>query len=185
MFASIGACLLVALLVIPIWQKRAAAIELLTPLAQAKAAAQETDALREKLGKLTEEASFLPAQKWDSPSTTQMLEELTKLLPDDTFVIQLEFNGKTVQIMGETGSAASMVETLEASPLFKDVAFKSPLTKIQGSQFDRFQIGATPEVAMQPGVGSDKSLATAPAAGRSSPAPTTTAPSSGEARKAP
>jgi general secretion pathway protein L len=144
-FFAISAILLLVVLAIPIWQKHAAVIELQAPLAQAKAAAQETDALRDRLNKLVEEHDFLPNKKWDTPSATKMLEELTKLLADDTFVMQLDFDGKTVQVLGETGSASGMVETIEASPLFKDVAFKSPLTKIQGSPYDRFQIGATLE----------------------------------------
>jgi general secretion pathway protein L len=186
-FAAISVCLLLALLIIPIWQKRIAAIELLTPLAQAKAAAKETDALRERLGKSAEEANFLPAKKWDTPSATLILEELTKLLPDDTFVIQLEFDGKAVQVMGETGSAATMVETIEASPLFKDVAFRSPLTKIQGSPFDRFQIGATAEVAKQSTVAAHDvaSQAIAPVGADSPAAPTTPAQVNGAAAPAP
>ena len=93
---------------------------------------------------------MLPNKKWDSHSATRTLEELTKLLPDDTFVMQLDFDGKTVQVLGETASSSSMVETIEGSPLFKDVAFKSPLTKIQGSPFDRFQIGAALDGAIRP-----------------------------------
>jgi general secretion pathway protein L len=149
-FGMLAVVLLLALLAIPIWQKRTAAIDLLAPVAQAKAAAQEADVLRDKLGKLVEEHDLLPNKKWDSHSATRALEELTKLLPDDTFVMQLDFDGKTVQVLGETASSSGMVETIEGSPLFKDVAFKSPLTKIQGSPFDRFQIGAALDGAIRP-----------------------------------
>ena len=149
-FGMLAVVLLVAVLAVPIWQKRTAAIDLLAPVAQAKAAAQEADALRDKLAKLVDEHDLLPNKKWDSHSATRTLEELTKLLPDDTFVMQLDFDGKTVQVLGETASSSSMVETIEGSPLFKDVAFKSPLTKIQGSPFDRFQIGAALDGAIRP-----------------------------------
>jgi general secretion pathway protein L len=149
-FGMLAVVLLVAVLAVPIWQKRNAAIDLLAPVAQAKAAAQEADALRDKLAKLVDEHDLLPNKKWDSHSATRTLEELTKLLPDDTFVMQLDFDGKTVQVLGETASSSSMVETIEGSPLFKDVAFKSPLTKIQGSPFDRFQIGAALDGAIRP-----------------------------------
>ena len=149
-FGMLAVVLLVAVLAVPIWQKRTAAIDLLAPVAQAKAAAQEADALRDKLAKLVDEHDLLPNKKWDSHSATRTLEELTKLLPDDTFVMQFDFDGKTVQVLGETASSSSMVETIEGSPLFKDVAFKSPLTKIQGSPFDRFQIGAALDGAIRP-----------------------------------
>ena len=60
------------------------------------------------------------------------------------------FDGKTVQIQGDTASSTSLVETLEASPLFKDVGFKSQLTKLQGTPYDRFHISATLEAAPKP-----------------------------------
>lgn len=149
-YAAIAAALLAVFLVFPIWQKRAATIALLPTVDQAKAAAQEADALRDKLGKLVEAHDYLPGKKWDSPSTVKIVEELTKLLPDDTFLMQLDFDGKTIQILGETASSATMVESIEASPLFKDVTFRSPLTKIQGTSVDRFQIGAALEPTGRP-----------------------------------
>ena len=148
--AALTAVLLAVLLAVPLWQKRAAAISLIDPLARAKAAAQETDALRDRLGKLVKEDNFLHDKKWNTPSTVLVLQELSKLLPDDTFVMQLIFDGKTVQIQGETASSTSLIETLEASALFKDVSFKSQLTKIQGTPYDRFHLSATLKTAPKP-----------------------------------
>ena len=148
--AALSAVLLAVLVAVPPWQKRAAAISFLDPLARAKAASQETDALRDRLGKLVKEDNFLHDKKWNTPSTVLVLEELSKLLPDDTFVVQLIFDGKTVQIQGETASSTSLIETLEASALFKDVSFKSQLTKIQGTPYDRFHLSATLKAAPKP-----------------------------------
>jgi len=148
-FLVLATVLTTALLAFPIWQKRNAAIALLDPLARAKEAAQEADARRNRLAKLAEDHDLLPNMKWNSPSVTSMIEELTKLLPDDTFVMQFDFDGKGVQIIGETASSTALVETIERSPVFKDVAFKSPLTKIQGSSFDRFHLGANLEAPVQ------------------------------------
>ena len=137
--------LLAAALGIPVLQKRTAAISLLVPLAQAKQAAQETDALRDKLEKLAGIHNWLPDRKWEGHSTFRILEELSRRLPDDTFAIQLDYDGNNVQIQGESASSASLIETLEASPLFKDVGFKSQLIKIQGTGTDRFHINASLE----------------------------------------
>ena len=165
--AGLAAALLGVFLAVPIWQKRAAAISLLAPLAEAKAAAQETDAARDRLRKLVEEHNFLHDRKWNLPSTLLVLQELSKLLPDDTYVMQLEMDGASVQIQGDTGSATSLVETLEASPVFKDVGFKSQLTKLQGTPYDRFHLSATYEAAAKP---------VRPAAAPAGEAPAATAP---------
>jgi len=52
--------------------------------------------------------------------------------------------------VGDTASSTSLVETLEASPLFKDVSFKSQLTKIPGTPNDRFHLSATLKAAAKP-----------------------------------
>jgi general secretion pathway protein L len=148
--ALLAILLLAVLLFVPVWQKRATAISLLEPLAQAKAAAQQTDALRDRLDKLVREHSFLLDMKWGSPSIVLVVEEISKRLPDDTFIIQFEFDGKTVQLQGESAAASGLVEILENSPMLKDVGFKAQLTKIQGTPNDRFHIVALLEEQARP-----------------------------------
>jgi general secretion pathway protein L len=148
--AALAILLLAVLLAVPIWQKRAAAISLLAPLEQAKAEARVADTLRDRLDQLVKDYSQLIDMKWAAPSLVLVLEELSKRLPDDTFITQMDFDGKTAQIQGESASAASLVEQLENSPMFKDVGFKAQLTKIQGTQNDRFHIAAVLEADAQP-----------------------------------
>lgn len=144
--------LLVAFLGIPLWQKRAAAIALLQPLAEARKAATETDAMRDRLEKLVAEHNALPDKKWASPSLVRMLDELSRRLKDDTFVLTFTLEGMTITLQGESGSAAELVQILEASPQFQNVVFKSPLTKLPGGTQDRFHLGAdiSPEEMHKP-----------------------------------
>jgi general secretion pathway protein L len=142
--------LLASLLLVPVWQKRTTAISLLGPLAEAKASALETNQLRDRLDKLVADHNFLPDKKWASYSPLLILDELSKLLPDDTFVMAFEFDGKIVQIQGESGIASKLVEILDASPMFKDVGFKAQLNKIQGTTSDRFHISAALDTAARP-----------------------------------
>lgn len=143
--------LIAGFLLIPIVQKRSAAIGLLPPLAEARAAAHEADAQRDKLKMLVDEHNRLIDKKWASPSSLLILEELSRRLGDDTFVTELVFDGKSsVQIQGESASAATLIEGIENSPLFMEVSFKSQLTKLAGTPVDRFHIGATLEGDAKP-----------------------------------
>ena len=141
--AFIAVALLATALVIPVVQKRSAAIALLEPMSQAKEDAKRADELRAKLDKRIHEINFPTEQKWASPSFLLVLEELTKILPDDTYVSRMEFNGKEIQLQGESSSASGLVGILESSRMFKEVSFKSQLTKVQGTTNDRFHILAT------------------------------------------
>lgn len=157
--AFLSLLLLAGLLGIPIWQKRAAAIALQAPLAEARMAAKDTDALRERLDALVAEHNRLPDMKWSSPSLVQALDEISLRLKDDTFVTNFNLDGKTIVLQGESGNGAELVELLEASPLFHNVMFKSPLTKLPGGSRDRFHISADisteglPKAANTPGPG--------------------------------
>lgn len=194
--------LTIILLAIPIWQKRSAAIALQSPLTQAKDSAHEADTLRERLDRLEVEHNFLINKKWGGQSILVTLDELSKRLKDDTYISLFEFDGKTVTINGESSSAASLVELLEASPVFRNVAFKAPLTKHHGTAFDRFHIGfelrpeaipkppandaaspiatPVPEAAPSPPSSAASSSATAPSAPLSAvPAPAASTPKGG------
>lgn len=142
--------MLATLLGIPIWQKRATAISLLAPLAEAKVAANETDRMRDRLDALVAEHNLLPDRKWQETSPLMVLAELSKLIPDESFVSVLDYDGKTVQVQGESTSAAGLVEILEASPMFKDVGFKAPVAKIQGTAYDRFHLSAILDLGARP-----------------------------------
>jgi general secretion pathway protein L len=147
---ALALCLFAISLVVPIWQKHAEILALNGPLAQAKAAAMEADAVRARLDSLVDRYNRIPNKKWESYSTVLILDELTRRLPDDTFVIQLDYDGKALQIQGETGSSGALIEILEASPMFKDVGFKSQLYKVQGTTIDRYHIEAALEAGAIP-----------------------------------
>jgi general secretion pathway protein L len=136
------AVLVAVLLGIPIWQKRAAAISLLQPMAEARLASQEADAQRDRLDMLVAEHNALPDKKWDAPSLLQILDELSLRLKDDTFVLNFSFEGKVIVLQGESSTASTLVEVLEASPLFHNVSYKSPLVRMPGGAHDRFHISA-------------------------------------------
>lgn len=147
--AGLTVALLAVFLAVPIWQKRSTAIALLEPLAQASAAAREVDALRDRLQKSADTYNFLHNKKWETQPTLQVLEEVSALLPDDTFLMQLDYDSKGVQLQGETASPTMLLQTLEASPMFKDAGFKSQLVKIQGTTNDRFHVSVALEAPVK------------------------------------
>lgn len=149
-----------------IWATTAAvlaAIALATPIAQkweqlrnldeklvgAKRAALDVAAQRELLEAKVSRVDALPQRKWAEMSVLKVLDELSRVLPADTFVSTLEFDGKSVQLQGESGSSTGLVELLEASPMFKQVAFKAPLVKIPQQGGDRFHLLLQLEQAAQ------------------------------------
>ena len=59
----------------------------------------------------------------------RLLEQLTKLLPDGTWLQELHISEDTVEIYGFSGRAADLVPPLENSPYFTQVEFTAPITR--------------------------------------------------------
>jgi hypothetical protein len=147
--ALVGAVALVAI-VLPIWQKRDYAIALLRNADQARVQADASSALRHQLETMTGDYNFALGKKYAFPGAVQLLDDVTKLLPDDTWLTQLEvkstMKGKERQremlLRGESGNAGRLVSLLEDSKLFVEAAPRSPTTKIQPGPGEIFDLGA-------------------------------------------
>ncbi len=60
-----------------------------------------------------------------------LLEEVTRILPDNTWLQQLEIHGADITMQGNTGSSASLIGLFEQAALLENAHFKSPLVKVQ------------------------------------------------------
>jgi Tfp pilus assembly PilM family ATPase/Tfp pilus assembly protein PilN len=75
----------------------------------------------------------------------EVLEELTQILPSDTYLNSYVYRDGKVSIGGYSNSASDLILMLESSPLFKDVGQKGTTTRDQRTGKERFQIEATLE----------------------------------------
>lgn len=74
-----------------------------------------------------------------APFSTAVLEEVTRVLPDDTWLAQFNIVSGRVEIEGSAASAADLVPLLEGSPLFAAVSFRAPLTTNAVTRREHFQ----------------------------------------------
>ena len=159
---------------LPIWQKRKTAMALNGLALEAKTLATQTQALRDQMEALANEYKFTVDQKNSLPSTFLLANQLSKLLPDDTYVSSLEVTGSDVQIQGETGSSSKLIELMENSGFLKEASHKSLLTQIPGTNVERFHIAA--KTRPFPEQSGQKPPADPPVAAPPPPAPVPVAP---------
>lgn len=84
----------------------------------------------------------LERRKQTTPSSVIVLEALSTLLPDDTYVTEFRVDGEKLQIVGITSDAPSLIRLIERSPHFKRATFFAPTTRSPGETRDRFHIEA-------------------------------------------
>jgi len=136
------AVLVVAAITIPIVQKNRA-IEALEAQVQAAAAeARQGAELRQDLEKMAEASQFLVAKKSSDAMIVELIDEVSRILPDHTWITRLNLTETELEIQGQSSASASLIAVVESSPYFQNARFGSPVVQIQGTNNDRFHIAA-------------------------------------------
>src|SRR5690348_14080603 len=176
------AVLLALALFVPIWKKRETVIALQPLVAKARQDAEATDRLARTLERQVSDYNFLLTRKYTTYPVLAYIEEVTRLLPDNTWVQQLDIrtSGKTreVQITGETTSSSKLIEILEQSKLLRNATPRGTVTRGSTPNSERFMIAAEappralPEAApIIPGASTAPAPAPPPAPAAAAPAP--------------
>lgn len=173
--AVVGFAAAVAL-ALPVWQKREQAIALLKQVDEARSQAAVSEGLRRDLDALVGTYNFALERKFQFPPAVQVIDEVTKLLPDDTWLTQLELKAATrgkeqqreLLLRGESNNAGRLITLFEESKVFTQAAPRSPTTKIQPGPGEIFDLVAQVRPLARP---EPISLADAPPVPKPAPAP--------------
>ena len=161
-----------AAIALPIWIKREASIALLPVVHQADIATRKVEQLRDRLQTEQQTYNLLIEKKRAQPSAVLLLDELTRLLPQDTWVQQFNLNGNTLQLQGDTGSASKLIGLIEHSRVLTGASFTAPLTKGAGENTEHFQLSTQVNTAsLVPTTAELRAPIAAPIKAASQPAP--------------
>ena len=84
----------------------------------------------------------LERRRRNSPSVVLALEALSKILPDQTHVTELQLEGNKLRLTGITRDAPSLIGLIEQSDRFARASFFAPTTRSDLNAGDRFHIEA-------------------------------------------
>jgi general secretion pathway protein L len=143
--SSLAALLVVLALlmgVLPIWRNYERSAELELEVRKVSKVAKEVETLRQDAEKLSREASFLTKRKRSEPAMVDVLNELSRVIPTNTWLYGLQYKDRRLVIQGQSPSASSLIAVMEASPYLHNTSFVSPVTKDVSSGFERFQIAS-------------------------------------------
>ncbi|MGN6520636.1 MAG: PilN domain-containing protein [Dokdonella sp.] len=122
---------------------RAAALEAMQgEVDKAGNEAKQVAALRKTLADSISGANFLTDKKRKGPLTVALLDDLTRRLPEDTYLERLQIENKQVQLQGQANEAAKLIALLGASPCLGNPGFQGQVQPDARTGKERFQITA-------------------------------------------
>ncbi len=141
LFALTGGVLAVAAIAIPLVHVHRETARLEMALQSAKQQAGESARLQKAIDAARADRGFLAAHRREIVPLSRLLDTLTRLLPDDTWLTELRVTGTDLEIAGTGASASRIIAIIDGAPGFSDAAFRSPVTQDQLHR-EQFNIGA-------------------------------------------
>jgi len=148
---AVGAVVLLALAGHQLIDNRQAAADQLREQVDAAARdARRVAAERQQLQSLVKGAAFLEGKRAEHASTVEIWNELTRLLPDGTYLEKMSIEGTTLQLIGLSREASQLVPLLQDSPLWRKVNLTGVL-QADGATSGRDRFTLTAELQPLPG----------------------------------
>jgi Tfp pilus assembly protein PilN len=138
---TIAICLGGAAVLLPIYRAEQKQAILTQRIAEARQATDETQRLRAEIGSFDEAARFLVTRKRATPPVSVILNEVAGVLPDDTWLMELQIALPTVQLSGASRSSSSLIGALEGSGFFQGTEFRSATMRDTRTGRENFAIG--------------------------------------------
>lgn len=140
--AMLAVFLLSTAIALPFVQRINAVSRLEREVETARAAAAVADEVRNALERRAAEERALLARPGERPSVIQVLDELTRVLPDSTWVNRLELSQGRVRLRGESADASGLATLIEGAVFLRDASFDATVTRDPASAQERFVLSA-------------------------------------------
>lgn len=99
--------------------------------------------LAESAKRLTHQARYADEVKRGRASPIMVLNDLSELLPDDSWLEAMSMEGDKIALQGRARDALSLLPLLNSSGRFQDVKFESEVIRDPEAGLDTFNISAT------------------------------------------
>ena len=107
-----------------------------------RAEALAVQQIRKQIDDASEAAGFMQSHKIQNGYKVEVLAELTRILPGDTFLDRLSLHAETTQMQGKSDNAQGLIELINDSPYFENASFRGPTRLDNRSRKEIFDLSA-------------------------------------------
>ena len=141
-FAATTLTMFLAVLYFPVFQLYQQSNTLQTEIELYRNKAITAKKLQEEKDTILLKTNFLLTKQKKYFPVINLLNELTRIIPDDTWLSELSFTQHNIKIQGESDDASSIIEVIESSEKLHDSSFISPIVSNNIDNKDKFKLSA-------------------------------------------
>jgi general secretion pathway protein L len=116
--------------------------ELEMAIAAVQGEARDVMRIKEQIEDSSDAAGFLALRRAESPLAIELLADITRLLPDDTYLDRLVIGKESVQLQGKSQNAQRLIELVNESEMLDDAAFRGSTRLDARSGLEIFEVTA-------------------------------------------
>jgi len=118
--------LMAMVMVQSLWLREHQINALNTAIESVRTQAMAVQKIRKQIEDASEAAGFLQSRKIENGYKIAILAELTRILPDDTYLDRLSINHEVTQMQGKSENAQNLIELINDSAFFENASFRGP-----------------------------------------------------------
>lgn len=111
-------------------------------IAADRVAATEAEALRGEIDRLSGSIDLVESERAKTGRPLTVLAELTRLLPDDSYLTEFVQQQRKVTVSGRSAAASRLIGALAGGERLRNPAFAAPVTRIEATHSEVFTIAA-------------------------------------------
>ena len=144
---AVSLALLVFAMVFSLYLRQHQVSELEEAIAEVRSEALNVDRVRKQIEGASEAAGFLATRRAESPLAVELLADITRILPDDTYLDRLVIGRNNVQMQGKSRNAQQLIERVNESEYMDAAAFRGSTRLDARTGLEIFEINAQVTVA--------------------------------------
>ena len=140
--AAVAALLLVLVMTQSLYLREHQVSALEVAIGEVQGEARRVQQIKEEIAESSEEAAFLTVRRESTPLAIEILREVTRVLPDDTYLDRLVIGLSSVQMQGKSQNAQQLIERVNESSLLDQAAFRGSTRLDARSGLEIFEVNA-------------------------------------------
>lgn len=117
--------------------------ELEQAIADVQGEARKVTGIRKQIEDTSQAAGFLATRRATAPLAIEVLADITRILPDDTYLDRLVIGEDSVQMQGKSKNAQQLIELVNGSTLLTAAAFRGSTRLDARTGLEIFELNAT------------------------------------------